>query len=237
LDFIETNTEMIGGEGKVVEIDESKFGKRKYHRGHFVKGQWGHFVKGQWVFGGVERGTGRTFLVAVRDRSAEPLVGLIKKWILPGTTIIISDCWAAYSSLHEEGYTHFTVNHSIEFVDEMTGSHTNTIESTWKQVKVLLSPYNRKADYVYILAEYMLRQKVLIPSASSWTLLEQHGIHGCRVRLLSFVHVCELLLTTDPSSRIYHLSTYCVCLSFQVTLRFSGFRYNMFASLCFTFLA
>jgi hypothetical protein len=46
LDFIETNTEMIG-EGKVVEIDEGKFGKRKYHRGRFVKGQR--------VFGGVER--------------------------------------------------------------------------------------------------------------------------------------------------------------------------------------
>lgn len=60
LDFIETKSEMIGGEGKVVEIDESKFGKRKYHRGHYVKGQW--------VFGGVERGTGRTFLVAVPER-------------------------------------------------------------------------------------------------------------------------------------------------------------------------
>ena len=28
----------IGGEGKVVQIDESKFGKRQYHRGHHVKG-------------------------------------------------------------------------------------------------------------------------------------------------------------------------------------------------------
>jgi len=75
---------MIGGGGKVLEIDESKFEKRKYHRGHSVKGQW--------VFGGVERGTGRTFLVAVHDRSAETLIGLSKQWILPGTTII-SDCW------------------------------------------------------------------------------------------------------------------------------------------------
>ena len=35
----------IGGPGKRVQIDESKFGKRKYHRGHRVDGQW--------VFGGM----------------------------------------------------------------------------------------------------------------------------------------------------------------------------------------
>ena len=111
---------MIGGEGKVVEMDESKFGKRKYHQDHYMKSQW--------VFGGIGRGTCRTFLVTVCDRSAETLIGLIKQWILPGTTII-SDCWSANSSLLGEGYTPFTVNHSVTFVDETTGAHTNTVES------------------------------------------------------------------------------------------------------------
>lgn len=36
----------LGGPGKTVQIDESKIGKRKYHRGHHVEGQW--------VFGGIE---------------------------------------------------------------------------------------------------------------------------------------------------------------------------------------
>ncbi|KAL4113901.1 hypothetical protein QTP88_017455 [Uroleucon formosanum] len=76
----------MGGEGKVVEIDESKFGKRKYHRGHRVEGQW--------VFGGVERETGRCFLVPVERRDKDTLLALVKDWILTGTTII-SDCYLA----------------------------------------------------------------------------------------------------------------------------------------------
>jgi len=94
----------------------------------------------------------------MHDRSAETVIGLIKQWILPGTTVI-TDYWAAYSLLCDKGYTHFTVNHSIMFMDKTTGAHTNMIESTWKQIKALLSPYNLKADYVYFLAECMFRQK------------------------------------------------------------------------------
>lgn len=30
----------IDGIGKIVEIDESKFGKRKYYRGQYVERQW-----------------------------------------------------------------------------------------------------------------------------------------------------------------------------------------------------
>jgi hypothetical protein len=55
-----SNKEKIGGVDKIVEIDESKFGKRKYHRGHYVEGQW--------VFGGYERGSGRVFMVPVEQR-------------------------------------------------------------------------------------------------------------------------------------------------------------------------
>ena len=71
--FMEGYSEKIGGPNKNVEIDESKFGRLKYHRGHPVKGQW--------VFGGVERKSGRTFLVPVPDRTADTLVAIMRDWI------------------------------------------------------------------------------------------------------------------------------------------------------------
>ena len=52
-EILENDCEKIGGPGKTVEIDESKFGKRKYHRGKRVEGVW--------VFGGIERERRRSF--------------------------------------------------------------------------------------------------------------------------------------------------------------------------------
>ena len=61
---------MIGGPGVEVEIDESKFGKRKYNRGRQVEGHW--------VFGGVERVTGECFMVEVEIARLDPYtVGLL----------------------------------------------------------------------------------------------------------------------------------------------------------------
>ena len=45
--ILEKCSRKIGGVGRVVEIDESKFGKRKYHKGRRVDGVW--------VFGGIDR--------------------------------------------------------------------------------------------------------------------------------------------------------------------------------------
>ena len=83
LEYLERSSVKIGGPNKTVEIDESKFGRRKYHRGHPVKGQW--------VFGGVERESGQTFLVPVKDKTADTLLAVIRDWIKPGTKVI-SDC-------------------------------------------------------------------------------------------------------------------------------------------------
>ena len=146
LDYMEGCSEKLGGPNRTVEIDESKFGRRKYNRGHPVKGQW--------VFGGVERESGRTFFVPVPDRTADTLTSVILAWIEPGTTLI-SDCWAAYHDIGSHGYTHRTVNHSISFVNPDTGDHTNTIEGTWRDVKAFLRPYNRQEDYEFHLAHYM----------------------------------------------------------------------------------
>jgi hypothetical protein len=51
--YLESCSEKISGPEKTAEIDESKFGRCKYHRGHSVKRQW--------VFDGVERESDRSF--------------------------------------------------------------------------------------------------------------------------------------------------------------------------------
>jgi hypothetical protein len=59
-DALILNKQKFGGSGVEVEIDESKFGRRKYYKGHRVEGQW--------VFGMFERGTGRVAMVPVEKR-------------------------------------------------------------------------------------------------------------------------------------------------------------------------
>jgi transposase-like protein len=74
------SSQKIGGPNKTVEMDDSKFGRRKCNRGHKVKGQW--------VFGDVERESGKAFLVPVPDRTADTLMAVISDWIEPGYTVI-----------------------------------------------------------------------------------------------------------------------------------------------------
>lgn len=65
----------------IVEVDESCFMKRKYNRG-------GHTNK-VWVFGGIERGTGRAFMVPCPNnkRNAATLIPLIRHFIKVGATV------------------------------------------------------------------------------------------------------------------------------------------------------
>ena len=164
----------IGGPRKIVEIDESKFGKRKFHRGRRVEGVW--------VFGGIEQGLHNVFLTCVPDRTRNTLEDIILRFILPETKVI-SDCWVAYNteSLERYGYIHETVNHSRHFRDPVTGAHTNTIEATWGAVKRSLPRYGTSKDlYATYFVEYIWRRKfITTPGTTLYVLcehiLEYHG--------------------------------------------------------------
>ncbi|KAJ8980947.1 hypothetical protein NQ317_001210, partial [Molorchus minor] len=92
------SNDKIGGPGKIIEIDEAKEGRRKYQKGRVLEGQW--------IFGRIEKGFSKLFIVPVENRDASTLVPLIKKHILPGSTIM-SDCWRSYRNLNKEGFQHF----------------------------------------------------------------------------------------------------------------------------------
>jgi len=116
------------GEQITVEVDETKFFHRKYHRG-----QW---REGHWVMGGIERGSGRCFLVEVPNRIQSLWSGLY------GTTCYrghVTDKWKAYDGLSRIGheiYTHATVSHSRNFVDQHDPEvHTENILSMWSRAK------------------------------------------------------------------------------------------------------
>ncbi|XP_065642327.1 uncharacterized protein LOC136073956 [Hydra vulgaris] len=158
---IETNPNVVGGinhDGTpvIVEIDESKFFHCKYHRG-----QW---CSGHWVFGGVERNSGKCFLVEVPDRSAETLQEMILRYILPGTHIV-SDGWASYGGIEniQDGiYSHAVIVHERHFVDPLDEEvHTQNVENLWMRVRRKLQrQFGTSEDlFTSYLYEFIWRQR------------------------------------------------------------------------------
>ena len=122
LDTLYERQGLIGGPGCVVEINESKIGKRKYNVGRMVEGHW--------ILGMVEIGTDKTpFRLEIypeNKRDAETLLSLIQRHVAPETTII-TNC--------DLEYNHLTVNHSYNFIDPATYSHIQHVETNWRPQK------------------------------------------------------------------------------------------------------
>ena len=150
--YFANNFQQIGGPGHTVQIDESLFSRAKYNRGRARRAFW--------IFGGYDCTTGLGFLVPVPNRSRNILIPLIREQIAPGSTIV-SDMWRAYDTIHEYGYNHLRVNHSVNFVDPITGAHTNNVENMWKKAKAKfksMEGMNRLMINSYLL-EYMWWQR------------------------------------------------------------------------------
>lgn len=122
----------IGGNKMIVEVDESKFGKRKFNKGHHVDGVW--------IIGGVERSENKKInLEIIKKRNTEN-IDLFFKNNINIDSIVLTDCWRGYNNVQKNGYQHNTVNHSKFFKDPQTLIHTNTIEGNWNGIKQQVPP-------------------------------------------------------------------------------------------------
>jgi len=142
--------EKIGEKDHIVEIDESKFEKRKYHRGHHVEVVW--------ILVMVDRTTRKIHLVAVDKRDAPTLEARIER-NANDESIIYTDCWRGYNGIDAICESHGTANHSKFFKDPSTGVHTNTIERNWYAVKSQVPLRNRaKGGISLYLVRFMIKR-------------------------------------------------------------------------------
>ncbi|KAK1784449.1 hypothetical protein P4O66_008823 [Electrophorus voltai] len=133
-----------GGCRQFTVIDESNFRHRRnagasfmwYGRGWMAGALW----RRQWVSGMLGENAVHTkqiepVLHLVQRRSRRELVPLIIQHVRRGS-IILSGEWHVYrQALSQLGYRHYTVNHSISYMDAPTVTHTQHIERAWRTYK------------------------------------------------------------------------------------------------------
>ena len=95
-------------------------------------------------------------------QDAATLLSIINNHVTPGT-IVHSDEWAAYNRIGSSPNvgSHLTVNHSLTFVDLVTGTHTQHVESYWNRCKTKLKRMKGCVDHQIpsYLDEFMWRER------------------------------------------------------------------------------
>lgn len=118
----------VGGEGSEVEIDETFIG------GKARSGRQGpNLAKKSVVLGMVERG-GNLITRVVPNQRRVTLIPQIEAAVRKGT-LIHTDHMHSYAVLGDLGYSHERVNHNAGQYVSKSGSHVQSIEGFWSQLK------------------------------------------------------------------------------------------------------
>lgn len=117
----------VGGEGIIVEIDETLVGGSVSGKGSGYKGNK------TCVVGMLER-DGELVTRVVSGRTKAAMRSLINAHILPGTTVN-TDEFGGYKDLGLNGFRHVTVNHAAKQYATVSGGGVNAIEGFWAALK------------------------------------------------------------------------------------------------------
>lgn len=153
-EYFYRNPSQIGGQGHAIEIDECLYARQQSNPDGTPQEPF-------WVFGGYDPAEKAGFLLSLPDQDPHTMMLMIKKYILPGTTLML-DPQDALDRLGEEGYKELTVDHLINFVDPDSKSITNLPGiRMWKEAKMRnKNECGLKNSLVdTYLTEYMWRQK------------------------------------------------------------------------------
>ncbi|KAF1765632.1 hypothetical protein GCK72_005585 [Caenorhabditis remanei] len=153
---IADNYGMIGGDGKVVELDETAVHSRKYGRGI-------QKAPTVWILGGLERGTRNVFATIVPNRTAKTMVPIIRKNVHAGS-ILVTDKWGSYNKLSQYYSRHENLNHGTEFArtaDDGLSVNTNSVEAAWARLKEPLKRGHGTTDdnLPGYIAEFVVRER------------------------------------------------------------------------------
>uniref|UniRef100_A0A1B6DV20 ISXO2-like transposase domain-containing protein n=2 Tax=Clastoptera arizonana TaxID=38151 RepID=A0A1B6DV20_9HEMI len=145
----------LGGNGKVVELKEAQFGNCR------VRKDGNRYPSFCWAIGGVERGSNNCFFTKIEMRNCECLLAIIKKLILPGTTII-SDCWKLYNCTNKSDFQKLSFESDIKLIHPKTKDDLSIVEESWADVRsVVMGKGCRPNHLTGYLAEYLFKRRYL----------------------------------------------------------------------------
>jgi hypothetical protein len=121
-----------------VEADETFIGGKPRLSERRQAAAMGNVPKNYWmkprpiVFGAVQRG-GRVRATIIPNSRAVTVQGKVREYVLPAS-LVYTDDWRGYASLHRRGYEHRTINHTAR-VYVQGDSHTQTIDGFFGMLK------------------------------------------------------------------------------------------------------